>query len=1573
MAEEQEKWFDQLYRKREKTAATLMDDFAISNMWNSVIEKYSDQAHFIYELLQNANDAKATKSSFELTKNGLYFKHNGTKNFWVSNPDNEKLDQRNNKLGDINAITAVAQSNKKDHSTIGKFGVGFKAVFQYTETPHIYDPNFQFKISKFIVPIKLETDLLNRQTNETVFYFPFDKQETDENGNLKMPIDKAYSDILDKLKKLVFPTLFLSDLQEVKWQAENNVVGLYSKKRTIPKKTEDINYERVELIHQIGLKEIKENLFLFTRLTEEHKLNYSIGFFLDKNGKLIPKQYSAFCFFPTKETTNLNFIIHAPFLLTDSREGIHRSREHNTKMVELLAQLSADSLLILRDLKVINDDIIKIIPYKNIDYGNDGFFDDFYFKIKEKLQTEEMLPSKKGTFAKKQNAYWADSPDLANLFSNEQLAELVKNQNAKWVFISISRTKDKEITDYIDGGSDRSWDRKEPNMIKSYMDFENKIADLITSNFIKTQSNEWLHKFYEYLSERKSYQEKFKTKPIFKDSQGNAVAAFDKIGGELHGTLFLPLDESNSTYKTIDPELIKNKKTKEFIENFGIKKPSLKDEIYNNILPLYEKDDEIDTETHFKKFFTYWKNAGRPEEFITLLKDKEFVSYKTKEDETISRGIANKIYYPTPDLVKYFESKPDTKFVELDYYYSFIREEKEQEILKEFLLKLGVSVLPKILEKEITDSSIKARLNLQKSTYGYNDRNTTTDRIIDGCKEITKNIDKEKSLILWRYLKKLSSKEYSQGSHRYFYYSQQYQSFESNALTLLKIRKWLLANSGEFVAPSEVCINELSDNYESNPELERLLGFKAASILTETERIASKFESEEEAEEARKALEEKRAKEKRKAERKTPGTNALVDSDDLEGAIESLENLSESGSKLKIEKEKTNTFPDFDEDVELAKGIEELKKQLEIKKSRVDLAESINSSLKYSYNWFVAYLQLLTTYSEKQDTQSQKSISFQEIKPYKADNKYFLLCGASSYISPEIENADDFKVSLVFGNGSREHITVEGVSKKGQDLLIYCRELLPSNTLSRLSNIFKVEINFTPVIDLLDRLKKAFENRNYIDEWQNIEKVMPSLNYIYGPPGTGKTTTLCNKINEILTSNPNAKFLVLTPTNKASDVVCKKLQDINPNISAVRLSRPTDPELEENQIYRDTLDDEDMQSVDVVASTIHRLPYFDIQEIGLMFQYDWDYVIFDESSMTGLHYITFAIMALSKTNPNTNFIVAGDPKQIPPVVEIDEKELENFDFQDENIYKMMKLESFNPEEQIIRETDSIVNLATQYRSVPKIGQLFSELSYSSLLKHDRAMNRTSAKPLPENFRNVISSNVTFIDIPLNQDNSIYRVNKLFYSSYHTYCAILVSEIIKYFDTTNKDELWTIGLIAPYKAQAMLLNKLITSYGISANVKVISDTVHGFQGDECNIVFFVCNPNNYFFSNNEKALLSKEYIYNVAISRAKDYLIVLHPFTAIPNNKFISKIEHSYKNNFGNTKILNANEIENILFNDRNYIESNSYVSGHDNVNVFGLSEMKYFIKANETAIDIQLRDLKEHRANDLIAQRKNIT
>ncbi len=1601
MTEQEKNWFEKLRKKRANFANELKDpDY--KKIWNRLIyDIYSDKTHFIYELIQNAEDVKATTVEFILKEKGLYFKHNGNIHFTITDVDKPKEN------GHINALTAIGRTGKRISKTIGRFGIGFKSVFQYTKTPHILDPNFQFKIYDYIVPELLESfeiDIEYNKEHDTIFYFPFiNNEEKSQNDRVKAK-EEAYRDISEKLKNLDKPTLFLSNIKKIICKIDNdNVVVDYEKElvhETIANKELNIKYERIKL------KPDNSEFLIFTRQFEEiindDKLEfcYSVCFKIENN-KLQPNDDSkAFCFFSTRERIKLNFLINAPFLLNSNRESIPKEekliiedehgiekiiKEHfNEFLVGLLAELAADSLLILKELKLINDDIIKIIPYS--EPSKDDLFRPFYDTIKVKLQTEEILPSNNGEYAKKDNAYWADSTELTNLFSNEQLTDLVNNQNAKWVFTTIGRTINKYITDYIDGGSDRSWDRKEPNLIKASMDFENKIADLITCNFINNQNNEWLHKFYEYLSERKSYQVRFKTKPIFKDTDGNAVAAFEQNGNEFHEILFLLSDNLNTSTKTILPELLENEKSKEFIESFGIKQPNLKDVIYNQILPEYNTNEGIDTKPHFMIFFEYYKECPTTEleSYIDLIKDKAFVLYSTSNCDKTYRDKADNIYFPSDELIEYFKAKPDTKFLYKEFYYDNI-EENDRENLKKFLDKIGVHFKIKVSKKEPSDLNYISYLHC----HGYHKRGLNgfdKDIHIDGLKEALDNININISKFIWNkivipHYKCISGIIQESTRQDFINPIEGPVTYSENFGKLLIQKKWLYTKNNELVAPNEIKIDELHDGYDKESfqakQLIELLKFQTSVEKSVAEIIAQIFESEDEAKQAKKLLEDW------KAEQNTTNTKSNNDNDNddniknhqetdntiTENTIKDLEALHKE-IKQKTQKNIKNESPNpgFNENEEFAKGINNLKKQFEIKNNRDVLIKEMEnyekSEKRYSYEWFIAYLKLLNTYSEKQDAAKQKSLTFKEIKPYKTDNKFFLLCGASSYISPEIENAEDFKVTLVFKDGKKENITVEGVSKKGLDLLIYIPNESESKKISNFKSIFKVEINFTPVIDLLERLLNAFKNTENIDKWENIEKDMPALNYIYGPPGTGKTTAICYFIKNILDNNPNAKFLVLTPTNKAADVVCKKLLEINDYISTARLSHPTDPDLEEkSNIYKDTLTNEILNEMDVVATTIHRLPYYDIQNFGLLFKYKWDYVIFDESSMIGLHYITFAIMALKKTNSNIHFTIAGDPKQIPPIVEINDNELENFDFQDENIYKMMELESFDPDEQKIRKNiDAILNLKKQYRSIPEIGQLFSELSYKGLLGHDREDYRKESKPLPAKFKEIIPSNVTFIDIPLERDNSIYKVSKLFYSSYQNYCAILVLEIIKFFDKENNGKQdWTIGIIAPYKAQAVLINKLITSYSISENVKVFSDTVHGFQGDECDIVFFICNPNNYSFTNHPKCLLSKEYIYNVAISRAKDYLVIFHPQSKIKDNTSINTIHHSYKKNFGNSSFLETKVIENVLFNDEKYIEKNSYVSGHDNVNVFGLSEMKYFIKLNDTAIDIQLIDLKEHK------------
>ena len=120
----------------------------------------------------------------------------------------EAVASANGALGHINAITSIGNSSKSsDDNTIGKFGLGFKAVFQYTLTPYIYDNKYSFKIVDFMVPVLIEDNLEQRKENETAFVFPFNRPN--------ISADVAYTEILERLQNLEFPTLFLKNLKSV--------------------------------------------------------------------------------------------------------------------------------------------------------------------------------------------------------------------------------------------------------------------------------------------------------------------------------------------------------------------------------------------------------------------------------------------------------------------------------------------------------------------------------------------------------------------------------------------------------------------------------------------------------------------------------------------------------------------------------------------------------------------------------------------------------------------------------------------------------------------------------------------------------------------------------------------------------------------------------------------------------------------------------------------------------------------------------------------------------------------------------------------------------------------------------------------------------------------------------------------------------------------------------------------------------------------------------------------------------------------------------------------------------------
>ena len=112
-------------RKRRKSLADVLCD-EDNNIRGIVEDLYPDRAHFIYELLQNAEDAGAKVAKFALYDDRLVFQHNG----------------RSFSKEDVLGITNIGKGSKRDEQDkIGRFGVGFKSVFVYSETPSIWSPS----------------------------------------------------------------------------------------------------------------------------------------------------------------------------------------------------------------------------------------------------------------------------------------------------------------------------------------------------------------------------------------------------------------------------------------------------------------------------------------------------------------------------------------------------------------------------------------------------------------------------------------------------------------------------------------------------------------------------------------------------------------------------------------------------------------------------------------------------------------------------------------------------------------------------------------------------------------------------------------------------------------------------------------------------------------------------------------------------------------------------------------------------------------------------------------------------------------------------------------------------------------------------------------------------------------------------------------------------------------------------------------------------------------------------------------------------------------------------------------
>ncbi len=666
---------------------------------------------------------------------------------------------------------------------------------------------------------------------------------------------------------------------------------------------------------------------------------------------------------------------------------------------------------------------------------------------------------------------------------------------------------------------------------------------------------------------------------------------------------------------------------------------------------------------------------------------------------------------------------------------------------------------------------------------------------------------------------------------------------------------------------------------------------------------------------------------------------------------------------------------------------EKLRQKERIEQKKRELADDFSSSEKYSRSWFLNLLELMEMSGSKNLTNPEDDIIFNEIIYNLKDLRLLILRNPSKPISPSIEQFTDFKATFSFldesGVKRNKMIKISGISKKGHDVIA-----MPANVKDlesiELATIKEVELSFVRSLDLIKKLNNAFKELN-IDVNLNLKSVLTeNIKFIFGPPGTGKTTEISKQVVNKISSGDSNKILILTPTNNAADVLAKRIlslsnEDLCPESWLTRFGSTSDYDLLERGIVSDK--DSYVFSEKgncVFITTIHRFPYEIVNtlndEIINISDIEWDTIIFDEASMIMLPAIILPLFkrkykqCIEDESKYTEFIIGGDPLQLPPIYDITDSDLgeDNEGIKEENIYSMIGLSSFDEkiQSQIPKYGDKIINLPVQYRSIEPIGSIFSKFQYNGILKHgrnDSLGGSPEPRSLPQYFTNLGFRSITIIRYPVNSSDVIFDPQKLNDSPFHLYSSFLLNELILKLRSEVREN-WDVGVIAPYRSQANLLNKLIESHLDKTKLTLITDTVHGFQGGECDIIFALFNPSsiNASFSR----FLKKEYIINVAVSRAKDYLILLLPDEKTTGFNSLTLFHESFPNSLlsiikelpqDTVSYLDAVDLEKKIMGKENYFQKNSFTNLHQSVNIYSDLYKDYIVKLSKSAIDVHLK------------------
>lgn len=794
------KGLEELRQKRLKWIESSRENNFEDGIKRLLTDLYPDNAHFIYELLQNAEDPKASTVRFTVTNEAVEFEHNGERLF---------------NLKDVESITSIGASTKRDDPTsIGKFGVGFKAVFAYTSTPEIHSGDFHFRIHDLVVPETNEVEKLNAGEGKTSFTFPFD-HPTKKPAQAAAEVERALRALGDNT------LLFLKHIRTIEYVLPDGASG----------SLERVDHENghIEILasHPGGKDTVshwirfEQNVDVIDEDGLRKNCGIAIAYQLEKastQGKrrsaweIVPNSHGQVSiFFPAeKETSNLRFHIHAPFASTVARDSV-RDCEANDQLRNHIADLVVDSLRRIRGEGMLTVGFLSVLP--NPADNLSSFYEPIRQAVVRAFIDQDLTPTKNASHAPASTLFRGPAK-ISGVLNDTDLSLLTNSKPPLWAANPPQQNQREDR--FLDSLKIRSWGWSElTRALSTYHDDEREAIEA----WIAQKDDAWVRRFYALLGE--ALEEHYESV----SAEDIRIVRVEAGEGHDHVTpseAFFPLEQQAVFVEDVyfvKPEVYssgrssKQKKLVEsFLESVGVR-PFNERAVVELKLQRYSSTNVHIGDDHYddiKQFVAYW--IKNPED-ISMFKEEMFM---------LSDNAKGELYWRTPPSIiidlPYIETGL-SDFVNTHHKYPIWEGYKDKlpsPVLKDFISfskAVGVMCELKLERKSTQENPHKNELWRDYNRAGVKWTNTVInedysisniERYLSACTVLA-------SRLIWNALISADRK----AATARFRPNQQYPTRESESQLVyhLKRHAWIPDITGGFRKPEDMTKDDLRKDF----------------------------------------------------------------------------------------------------------------------------------------------------------------------------------------------------------------------------------------------------------------------------------------------------------------------------------------------------------------------------------------------------------------------------------------------------------------------------------------------------------------------------------------------------------------------------------------------------------------------------------------------------------------------------------------------------------------------------------------------------------------------------------------